>query len=46
MYYLIEFIKGSPVSDAAQSIGQQIGLALLLGLMTLVIYNDIVRLIG
>lgn len=46
MYYLIESIKGSPVSDAAQSIGQQIGLALLLGLMTLVIYNDIVRLIG
>ncbi len=46
MYYLIEFVKGSPVSEAAQVVGQQVGLAVLLGLMTLVFYNDIVRLIG
>ncbi|MCG8324902.1 MAG: RIP metalloprotease RseP [Thiotrichales bacterium] len=46
MYYLIEFVKGSPVSEAAQVVGQQFGLAVLLGLMTLVFYNDIVRLIG
>jgi regulator of sigma E protease len=46
MYYLIEFVKGSPVSEAAQIIGQQIGFALLLCLMILVFYNDIVRLMG
>ncbi|MEE8321109.1 MAG: RIP metalloprotease RseP, partial [Gammaproteobacteria bacterium] len=46
MYYLIEFVKGSPVSESAQLIGQQIGIALLLGLMGLAIYNDIIRLIG
>ncbi|MDZ7736436.1 MAG: RIP metalloprotease RseP [Gammaproteobacteria bacterium] len=46
MYYLIEFVKGSPVSESVQAVGQQIGLALLLGLMSVVIYNDIVRLLG
>ncbi|MBI4005090.1 MAG: RIP metalloprotease RseP [Gammaproteobacteria bacterium] len=46
MYYLIEFVKGSPVSETVQMLGQQIGLALLLGLMILVFYNDIMRLIG
>lgn len=46
MYYLIEFVKGSPVSESVQVIGQQVGLAVLLGLMSLVFYNDIMRLIG
>jgi regulator of sigma E protease len=46
MYYLIEIVKGRPVSEAAQVIGQQIGLTMLLGLMVLVFYNDIMRLIG
>lgn len=46
MYYLIEFVKGSPVSEPVQAVGQQIGLALLLGLMSVVIYNDIARLLG
>jgi regulator of sigma E protease len=46
MYYLIEIVKGSPVSDASQVVGQQLGLAVLLGLMGLAFYNDIIRLIG
>lgn len=46
MYYLIELVKGSPVSETAQVLGQQVGLALLLGLMILVFYNDIMRLVG
>ncbi len=46
MYYLIEFVKGSPVSEAAQLVGQQIGLAVLLGVMVLAFYNDIARLMG
>ncbi len=44
MYYLIELVKGSPVSERAQFVGQRIGVGLLLGLMTLVFYNDILRL--
>ena len=46
MYYLIEVIKGSPVSESMQGMGQQVGLAILLGLMGLALYNDILRLIG
>ena len=46
LYYVVEFIKGSEVSEAIQIIGQQIGFTLLLGLMILVFYNDIARLMG
>ena len=44
MYYLIEFVRGNPVPEAVQVVGQKIGLALLLGLMVLVFFNDIHRL--
>ncbi|MGB5304955.1 MAG: RIP metalloprotease RseP [Gammaproteobacteria bacterium] len=44
MYYLIEVVKGSPVSEAAQLIGQKIGIALLLAVMLTAVYNDILRL--
>ena len=44
LYYLIELVKGSPLSEAAQDLGQRVGLALLAGLMMLAIYNDITRL--
>ncbi|MDO9371732.1 MAG: RIP metalloprotease RseP [Gammaproteobacteria bacterium] len=46
MYYLIEAVKGSPVSLKAQQIGQQLGIALLLGLTVLAFYNDLTRLFG
>lgn len=45
MYYLAEWIKGSPVSDRTQIFGQYIGLALVIGLMSLAVFNDILRLI-
>jgi regulator of sigma E protease len=45
LYYLVELVKGSPVSDAAQQLGQKIGIALLLALMSLAFYNDLVRLL-
>ncbi|HET6603900.1 MAG TPA: RIP metalloprotease RseP [Xanthomonadaceae bacterium] len=44
LYYLIEIIKGSPVSERALMAGQYVGLALLAGLMGLAFYNDILRL--
>ena len=46
MYYLIELVRGRPVPEAVQAVGQQIGLALLLGLMVLVFYNDLSRVMG
>jgi len=42
----IEAIKGGPVSDTVIAISQRIGIALLLALMVLVMYNDIFRLIA
>lgn len=46
LYYLIEWIKGSPVSERAQVAGQYFGLIALAGLMSLAFVNDILRLIG
>ena len=44
-YYLIEMIKGSPVSETTELVGQKIGMALLFGLMSIAIYNDLLRLV-
>jgi regulator of sigma E protease len=46
LYYLIELIKGSPVSEQVQQKGQYIGLLALFGLMGLAFFNDILRLVG
>ncbi|CDI03692.1 membrane-associated protease [Candidatus Competibacter denitrificans Run_A_D11] len=46
LYYLIEFIKGSPLSDGIQNVGQQVGIAVLLLLMGLALFNDFSRLLG
>lgn len=43
MYYLIEVIKGSPVSDRIQIMGYKVGLALVMSLMVVATYNDIAR---
>ncbi len=45
LYYLIELVKGSPLSERAMVAGQYVGLALLAGLMGLAFYNDILQLI-
>jgi regulator of sigma E protease len=45
-YQVAEMVKGSPVSERAQLIGQQVGIVLLLLLMSFAFYNDIVRLAG
>ena len=46
LYYVAEWIKGSPVSDLAWEIGQKIGIALLGTLMVFAIYNDINRIVS
>ncbi len=46
MYYIVEIIKGGPVSERVMEIGQQIGLALLTMLMAFAFYNDINRLVA
>lgn len=46
LYFLIEGVKGSPLSERVQEQGMKIGIALLAGLMTLAFYVDISRLLG
>ncbi len=43
LYQLVEVIKGSPLSERAQVLGQKLGIALLVMLMSLAFYNDISR---
>ncbi len=43
-YYLIEVVKGSPVSEKIQLAGYQVGLVMVMGLMVLALYNDVMRL--
>ena len=45
LYYLIELVKGSPVSEQVMVVGQYIGMALLFSLMGLAFYNDIHRML-
>jgi regulator of sigma E protease len=44
LFYLVEFVIGKPLPEKAQQYGQQIGMALLLMLMTVAIFNDLQRL--
>ncbi|AMN49928.1 RIP metalloprotease RseP [Psychrobacter sp. P2G3] len=44
VYYLIELIRGKPLSEGVQTVGLNIGLLLLAGFMVLAIGNDISRL--
>jgi len=46
MYYMLEIVKGSPVSDKTMEIGQHVGMAVLFLLMAFALYNDITRLIN
>ncbi|MEW6648333.1 MAG: RIP metalloprotease RseP [Pseudomonadota bacterium] len=46
LFYLIEAIKGSPVSEQTEALAARIGIALILLLMTLAMYNDVARLMG
>ena len=43
-YYIVEAIKGSPVSEKVQMAGFRVGLFLVVGLMVLALYNDLMRL--
>lgn len=44
LFFLIEAIKGSPVSEKTQLAGYQVGLFLVIGLSLVALYNDIMRL--
>jgi regulator of sigma E protease len=43
MYYIIEAVIGRPIPERVLLLGQQAGVALLIGLMVLAFYNDLTR---
>jgi regulator of sigma E protease len=43
VFQLVEWLKGSPLSERTQAFGQQVGIALLIVLMGVALYNDIAR---
>ena len=46
VYQTVELIKGSPLSDRSQLVGQQVGILALLLLMSFAFYNDIARILS
>jgi regulator of sigma E protease len=46
LYYLIESVTGRPMSEEAQFLGQRLGIAMLICLMSLAFYNDLARIFG
>ncbi|MGH8210670.1 MAG: RIP metalloprotease RseP [Steroidobacteraceae bacterium] len=42
-FQAVEWLKGSPLSERAQAFGQQLGIALLILLMGVALFNDIAR---
>ena len=46
VYQLIEAIKGGPLSARAQALGQQVGIVLLILMMSLAFYNDLAHHFG
>jgi regulator of sigma E protease len=46
VFFGLEAIKGKPLSEKFMTIAQQVGIALLIGLMVLVTWNDLARIFG
>ena len=46
LFFLIEIIKGRPVSEKNRELAQQVGLFMLISLMVFAFYNDILRVIN
>ena len=46
VYQLVEMVKGSPMTERAQMLGQQLGIFALLLLMSFAFYNDIARILS
>jgi regulator of sigma E protease len=46
LYQLVEAVKGTPLSPRLQALGQQVGIVLLILLMSLAFYNDLARHFG
>ena len=45
LYYVLEGIRGKPLSEKLQTFGLKIGVSFILMLMTVAFYNDVMRLL-
>jgi len=43
LYYMVEVLKGSPVSERVMEYGQRVGIGVLALMMVIALYNDVVR---
>ncbi len=46
VYYALEALKGSPLSERFRQVSQQVGLVMIVGLMIVALFNDLTRLFG
>ncbi|MNS87093.1 putative zinc metalloprotease [compost metagenome] len=46
VFYIVEVVKGTPLSLRKMEVAQQVGLALLMSLMIFALFNDVTRLFG
>nr|WP_295901049.1 RIP metalloprotease RseP [uncultured Bdellovibrio sp.] len=46
VFYIIEIVKGAPLSMKKMEVAQQVGLAILMSLMIFALFNDFTRLLG
>lgn len=46
LYHFFEAIKGAPLSDTAQAVGQRVGIGFVIALTALALYNDILRILS
>ena len=46
LYYTLELITGKPPSEQTQAIGQQVGIILIIMLMSVALYNDLAHIFG
>lgn len=46
LFYLVELVKGKPVSEHTEAVAARIGIMVILMLMMLALYNDLSRLLG
>jgi regulator of sigma E protease len=44
LFYLVEWVRGRPLSDRIQGWGMQIGISMVVGVMLLALINDLSRL--
>jgi regulator of sigma E protease len=43
LYFVVEAVKGSPLSERMEALGQRIGMVLLIVLMGFAVCNDLIR---